>query len=110
MIAFTSSRSTAKFFSSQPAPQRQTDERFLMIASWIWLQPTSCEFFSSTNAAQNFLHFYIIRLFISFEFNCVKCNYTVLLSTVARYHTLTYLESKSHQHLELCVSKSLPLY
>ena len=52
MIAFTLSTSTAKFFSSQPAPQRQTDEKFLMIASWIWLlQPTSREFFSSTNAA-----------------------------------------------------------
>ena len=111
MIAFTLSRTTAKFFLSQPASQRQTDEKFLMIASWIWLlQPTSCEFLSFISAAQNFLHFYIIRLFISFDVNCVKCNYTVLLGTVAHNHTFTYLESKFHQHLELCVSKSLPLY
>ena len=111
MIAFTLSRTTAKFLLSQPASQRQTDEKFSMITSWIWLlQPTSCEFLSSTSAAQHFLHFYIIRLFISFDVNCVKCNYTVLLSTVARYHTLNYLESKFHQHLELCVSKSLRLY
>ena len=81
MIAFTLGRTTAKFFLSQPASQRQTDEKFSMIASWIWLlQPTSCEFLSSTSAAQHFLHFYIIRLFISFDVNCVKCNYTVLLS------------------------------
>ena len=74
MIAFTLSRTTAKFFLSQPASQRQTDEKFLMIA-WICLtQPTSCEFLSFVSAAQNFLHFYIIRLFISFDFNCVKCN------------------------------------
>lgn len=110
MIAFTISRTTAKFFLSQLASQRQTDEKFLMIASWIWLlQPTSCEFLSSTSAAQHFLHFYIIR-FISFDVNCVKCKYRVLLSTVARHYTLTYLENKFHQHLELCVSKSLPLY
>ena len=75
MIAFTLSRTTAKFFLPQPAPQRQTDEKFLMIASWICLiQPKSCGFLSSTNAAQNFLHFYRIKLFISFDFNCVKCN------------------------------------
>ena len=55
MVAFTLSRTTAKFFLSQPASQRQTDEKFLMIASWIWLlQPTSCEFLSYTSAAQHF--------------------------------------------------------
>ena len=32
MIAFTLSRATAKFFLSKPAPQRQTDEKFSMIA------------------------------------------------------------------------------
>lgn len=110
MIAFTLSRTTARFFLSQLASQRQTDEKFSMIASWIWLlQPTSCEFLSSTSPAQHFLHFYIIRI-ISFDVNCVKCNYRVLLSTVARHYTLTYQESKFHQHLELCVSKSLRLY
>jgi len=58
IIAFTLSRTTATFFLSQLASQRQTDEKFLMIASWIWLiQPTACEFLSSTNAAQNFLYF-----------------------------------------------------
>ena len=30
MIAFTLSRTTAKFFLSQPASQRQTDEKFFV--------------------------------------------------------------------------------
>ena len=54
------------------ASQRQTDEKFSMIDSWIWLiQPTSREFLSSTNAAHHWLHFYIIRLSVSFDVNYI---------------------------------------
>ena len=54
------------------ASQRQTDEKFSMIDSWIWLiQPTSREFLSSTNAAHHCLHFYITKLSVSFDVNYI---------------------------------------
>ena len=54
------------------ASQRQTDDKFSMTDSWIWLiQPTSREFLSSTDAAHLCLHFYIIRLSVSFDVNYI---------------------------------------